>query len=112
MSTAPRREHAELDILTLPTLVGGVRIDLRKHQPTDQWDGPIVALWVAGVPAVMIWQQGDEPVRVDVLGTDPGVFNQLPTDVQAAAAFWEAELPGVLGRWRQHLAATRERDAA
>lgn len=110
MSIKKLRPDAENVIL--PTLVGGVQVDVSKHQPTDQWESPFIALWVAGVPAVMIWQQGDEPVRVDVLGTDPAVFEQLPADVRAAAAFWEAELPGVIDRWRQHVEANSDRTAA
>lgn len=48
--------QAEPSIITLPTLVGGIQIDVQKHLPTEQWDAPHVALWVAGVPTVFIWQ--------------------------------------------------------
>jgi hypothetical protein len=100
-------------VVTVPTLVGGVRIDLEHHHPIETWDAPDVAIWVAGVPIVFIWQrQADEPVRIDVLGTDPGVFDQLPADVRAAAAFWEAELPGMIARWHQHVQAVSEHNVA
>lgn len=103
----------EPSIITLPTLVGGIQIDVKKHVSTEHWDAPHVALWVAGVPTVFIWERdAAEPVRVDVLGTDPSDFDLLPEDVRAAAAFWDAELPGVIDRWRHYVRTVIEHESA
>jgi hypothetical protein len=99
--------------ITFPTNVGRLRIEVGATGPVAAWRGPEVFFSVDGMPIISVSMQ-DGAAVVDLIGHDPRKFDELPEDLQVAAAWWQRVLPTIAAAWDQFTAShlTDRADAA
>lgn len=79
------------NLVTFPTHAGTITIEFAYVGPVHDWQGPAVFFSLNSTPILSVVMRDGEAV-IDVLGLDPGVFEQLPQDVRDAAKWWQAML--------------------
>ena len=101
------------NLVSFPTHVGVIRIEFAYVGPLATWEGPAVFFTLDHTPVVSIVMRSGE-AAIDVLGTDPAVFEDLPQEIQDGAKWWAAMLKLIDGAWASfvHANAIDQRDAA